>query len=96
MPLFSREAFQCIWYLMVISVEVFMYSYWGNEIQLNSQAVAQACYEATFIGTDVRFQKGLILFMQRSQRPIKLTAGKFVFLSLNTFMSVSSNVIQMR
>lgn len=73
---------------IALSVQVLNFCYWGNEVTLNSLAVADACNEVDYVGTDLRFQKGLALIIQRSQRPVELTAGKFAVLSLNTFVSV--------
>ncbi|XP_031353882.1 odorant receptor 49b-like isoform X1 [Photinus pyralis] len=71
-------------------VQIGTLSFWGEQVILQSQLVAEAAYETDFVGTDLRFQKALILTMIRSQRPVKLTAGKFAFIQLFTFTWVSN------
>uniref|UniRef100_A0A1Y1LDH0 Odorant receptor n=1 Tax=Photinus pyralis TaxID=7054 RepID=A0A1Y1LDH0_PHOPY len=66
-------------------VQIGTLSFWGEQVIFQSQLVAKAAYETDFVGTDLRFQKALILTMIRSQRPVKLTAGKFAFIQLFTF-----------
>lgn len=66
-----------------------MYCYWGNEVALESQAVAKACYDVDFVGTDIQFQKGLALIIKRSHKPVNMTAGKFTKLSLKMYAWVN-------
>ncbi|KAF2887354.1 hypothetical protein ILUMI_18819 [Ignelater luminosus] len=51
--------------------------FWGEQVINESQLVANAVFDMDFVGTDVRFQKGLILIMQRSQKPVTLTANRY-------------------
>ncbi|KAF5299814.1 hypothetical protein FQR65_LT09336 [Abscondita terminalis] len=69
-----------------IFFEIVLISYWGNEVSLESQNVIKACYDVKFYGTDLRFQKGLFIMMERSKRPITFTVGKFSPLTLGTFL----------
>ncbi|XP_031345781.1 uncharacterized protein LOC116172672 [Photinus pyralis] len=68
---------------------IILISYWGNEVTLASQNVRNACYEVEFYGADVRFQKGIVLIMERSKKPITFTAGKFSALTLGTFIWIA-------
>ncbi|KAF2893677.1 hypothetical protein ILUMI_12495, partial [Ignelater luminosus] len=63
----------------------FITAYWGNQVITESEAIVRTCYEADFIGADVRFQKSLIKIMQRSQKVPRFTVGKITPLSINTF-----------
>lgn len=83
---------QSLIYIAAVMVQVCLYCYWGNEITLQSQAISLACYEASFPGTDLRFQQDLKFIMQGSHRPIILTAGKLTNLSLDTYMAVSFKI----
>ncbi|KAI4459720.1 odorant receptor [Holotrichia oblita] len=74
-------------YLITVVMQIFLYCYYGNMITEASDAISFACYETDFVGTDLRFQKGLLLIMMRSQRPIVLTAGKFAQISLAAFVA---------
>nr|QXE93220.1 odorant receptor 40 [Eucryptorrhynchus scrobiculatus] len=65
-----------------------LYCWFGNEIILSSLAVRDACYESDWINSDVRVGKMLLIIMERTKRPLYLTAGKFSVLSLASFTSV--------
>lgn len=45
--------------------------------------------EMDWVGAPIGVQKSLILVMARALRPVYITAGKFVAISIETFMSVS-------
>ncbi|KAF5287478.1 hypothetical protein FQA39_LY04106 [Lamprigera yunnana] len=66
-------------------VQIGTLSFWGEQVILQSEAVSNAAYETDFVGSDLRFQKGLLMIMCRSQRAVKLTAGKFAIIQLFTF-----------
>ncbi|KAK5641382.1 hypothetical protein RI129_009929 [Pyrocoelia pectoralis] len=66
-------------------VQIGTLSFWGEQVIFESQLVAVAAYETEFVGTDLRFQRALLLTMIRSQRPVKLTAGKFAYIQIFTF-----------
>lgn len=89
LPLSSATGIQNLLYIVAVMVQVGMYCYWGNEITLESQGISLACYETSFAGTDLSFQRDLKFIMQCSHRPLILTAGKLTNLSLDTFMAVS-------
>ena len=82
------QSYQEIFYLLGNVYQVFLYCYWGNKVTTSSLNVAQASYEVKFVGKDLTFQKGLAMIMLRSQRPVEITMGKFIKLSLSTFVSV--------
>lgn len=60
----------------------------GNEVILHSGSVSDAVFECNWIVTDESSKNEFLLIMMRAQRPIKFTAAKFAFLSLETYMSV--------
>lgn len=66
-----------------------MYCWWGNELIFQSMAVAEAAYEIYNSENAQHVSKALILIMLRAQRPLYVTAGKFVPLSYSSFVSVS-------
>ncbi|KAF2889866.1 hypothetical protein ILUMI_16307 [Ignelater luminosus] len=63
--------------------------FWGEQIINESELVVSSVFEMDFVGTDVRFQKGLILVVQRSQKPVRLTAKGFAIIGLSTFTWVT-------
>ncbi|XP_071056027.1 odorant receptor 4-like [Onthophagus taurus] len=83
--LLSMRSTQDLTYVSVITLQIFLYCFWGNEVRIESELVSDAFWEMNFTGTDVRFQKKLIFILRRSQKPIVITAGKFTDLSLKTY-----------
>lgn len=66
-----------------------MYCWWGNELIFESMAIAEAALEVYGSESSMHVSKALILIMLRAQRPLFVTAGKFVPLSYDSFVSVS-------
>lgn len=74
---------------MLMLYQLYRYCVVGNEVILHSIAVSDSVFETNWIIADDDIQKSFLLMMMRAQRPIELTAAKFVILSLQTFMTVS-------
>lgn len=74
--------------------QLYRYCVSGTNLSDYSVSVSDTIYEINWMVADTSIQKSFALMMQRAQRPIKLTAAKFVFLSLQTFTSVSRNVFK--
>lgn len=54
-----------------------------------STTIQDSCYLSDWINFDTKVRKTLFIIMERSKRPVYLTAGKFANLSLDSFKSVS-------
>ncbi|XP_031352931.1 odorant receptor 67a-like isoform X2 [Photinus pyralis] len=67
---------------------VFILCFWSHQVAHESEQVAKYAFQANFVGSDLRYQKGLNLIMVRGQRPVILKAGKFIEISLPTFVSI--------
>ncbi|KAF5289198.1 hypothetical protein FQR65_LT00084 [Abscondita terminalis] len=78
---------QCM-YLITLIMFMNIVNYFGNEIIIDSQNIANCCYNIEFVGTDLCLQKAIILIIQRSQRPILMTVGKFAPISVVTSLAV--------
>ncbi|KAI4465259.1 odorant receptor [Holotrichia oblita] len=75
-------------YLILMLFQIYLFCYRGNEIMLHSHNITDAVFESLWFLTDLKTQKLLLIMMIRACRPIKMTAGKFVFLSLEAFVSI--------
>ncbi|XP_044739974.1 odorant receptor 4-like [Chrysoperla carnea] len=75
-------------YLTWVLYQLFIYCYFGQEISTESELIAEAAYNCEWIGTEHKVQTSLMLLINRSQRPLYLTAGKFSKLSLETYASI--------
>lgn len=67
-----------------------IYCYNGNEVQFQSTEISKAAYFCDWLEADDSVKKSLVLMMVRAQRPIKMSAGKFAYLTLETLMNVRS------
>ncbi|KAF5273048.1 hypothetical protein FQR65_LT04790 [Abscondita terminalis] len=71
--------------IMAVSIDLFLISMAGENVKYESGQICNAIYKIDFVGTDVRFQKSLIILMQQSQTPLQMKAGKFIDVSLMSF-----------
>lgn len=78
-------------YLFLMLFQLYLYCYRGNEIIIHSHNITDEIFGSSWFLADVSTQKLLLTMMTRACRPIRMTAGKFVYLSLEAFMSVSEN-----
>ncbi|XP_076637266.1 odorant receptor 13a [Colletes latitarsis] len=69
-------------------LELFMFSFSGNGLIDESEAVGESAYSSGWIGG--RFYKNLRIMMMRSRVPSKITAAKFYSMSLESFSAVLS------
>nr|AXM05152.1 odorant receptor [Campoletis chlorideae] len=76
-------------YLCGMIYQIFIYCWHGNELALHSERIALAAYSGKWWKFDNRYKNTLIILILRAQRPLVLTAGKILILSLETFTSVS-------
>ncbi|XP_048521725.1 odorant receptor 49b [Dendroctonus ponderosae] len=75
-------------FLLCMFCQLGIYCWFGNEIILQSLLTREACYEFDWINADLQVKNMLLIIMERSKRPLHLTAGKFSILSLDSFTSV--------
>ncbi|XP_054011569.1 odorant receptor 13a-like isoform X1 [Hylaeus anthracinus] len=69
-------------------LELFMFSFSGNGLMDESEAVSESAYSSGWIGS--RLCQSLQIMMMRSRIPCKITAAKFYSMSLESFSAVLS------
>ncbi|KAK1118303.1 hypothetical protein K0M31_015009 [Melipona bicolor] len=69
-------------------LELFMFSFSGNGLMDESEAVGDSAYGSGWIGSD--FCQTLQIMMMRARIPSKITAAKFYAMSLESFSAVLS------
>ncbi|XP_068909803.1 putative odorant receptor 92a [Tenebrio molitor] len=69
-------------------LEIFLWCYYGNDVILQSGKLTQSAYMCEWVPCSQLFKRNLLYFMTRSQTPLKLCAGGYFTLSLETFMAV--------
>ncbi|KAF2879358.1 hypothetical protein ILUMI_26805 [Ignelater luminosus] len=69
--------------------EIVLYCIFGDELIIQSLKIRDACYMSgwNMCGTEIR--KSLLIIMERSKRPLSLTAAKFTTLSRAALVVVS-------
>ncbi|RZC42852.1 7tm 6 domain containing protein, partial [Asbolus verrucosus] len=87
-PPFSSEFHSFISYANAISVQVFMYCWFGNEIELKSTKLPYAIFESDWTSLPQEVKQEMIIFLIRTQRPLKMSAFGLFYLSLETFVRI--------
>ncbi|XP_031333893.1 odorant receptor 4-like [Photinus pyralis] len=74
--------------IMMESLTVFfpilIICYYGEELAYHSEQVGVVAYQMDFVGTDLRFQRSLILLIERSQEALRIKAGRMIGASMAT------------
>ncbi|KAJ3666978.1 hypothetical protein Zmor_002392 [Zophobas morio] len=74
--------------LMVVSFQVFFYCYHGTLLIEESKSLSDAIYMSRWYEYDIQSKKALILLMERSKKPMVVTAGRLLQVSLETFTMI--------
>ncbi|KAJ3663574.1 hypothetical protein Zmor_007823 [Zophobas morio] len=84
---FTSEFFSFITYSYAIIIEIFLYCWFGNEVEIKSSNIPYSIFQADW--TDAtKIHKKIVFFTMRTQRSIKLSALNLFFLSLETFKTI--------
>ncbi|KAF5292058.1 hypothetical protein FQR65_LT11324 [Abscondita terminalis] len=87
--LFPLSDVQCVRDLGIavsVAVKTLIVCYYGNEVTLESEAITTVCFDAHVEINDLNYQKAMMMMIQKSQRPIQVSAGSFIPISLKTFI----------
>ncbi|XP_063907262.1 odorant receptor 4-like [Zophobas morio] len=84
-PLASIEAVMYITFFFVVISQVFFYCYFGTLLFEENNTLIMAVYVSRWYEYDVKVRRVLITLMERSKRPMIVTAEKFFDLTLETF-----------
>ncbi|XP_031330090.1 odorant receptor 94a-like [Photinus pyralis] len=84
----SVEFIFALSFLGTLMFQITLYCSYGNEVTIQSSRVLDACYMAEWVSCGPKVRQCLFIIMERSKRPMVLTAGKFVNLSLASLVAV--------
>ncbi|XP_057666239.1 odorant receptor 46a-like [Diorhabda carinulata] len=87
-PVISVRFFSMVLYQYCMLLEIFPICYFGNEVIVESDRLTNSAYHSDWINYSFQVRKNLIFFMTRSQRLLKLYAGGFFTMSLDTFIKI--------
>ncbi|XP_043285618.1 uncharacterized protein [Venturia canescens] len=85
MKLFSAEFAALSSYLCCMLVQIFIYSFYGGELTLQSLDICEAVYRMDHVVLSIRIKKNLVMIMMRALRPITFTCGNLITVSLVSF-----------
>ncbi|XP_035899159.1 uncharacterized protein LOC118506317 [Anopheles stephensi] len=71
--------------IILVTVETYGYCYFGTDLTTESYGVALAVYDSDWYKFSVSMRRKLRLLLQRSQKPLGVTAGKFRFVNVAQF-----------
>ncbi|XP_055845058.1 odorant receptor 7a-like [Episyrphus balteatus] len=71
--------------ILIVSLPI---CYFGNSLMEETEQLTTAIYNCNWTDQTLKFQKSLIIFMQRSQRENILTAGGLLTINLQTFIAI--------
>ncbi|CAH1373873.1 unnamed protein product, partial [Tenebrio molitor] len=75
-------------YFLCMMWQVGMYCWYGHVVMTTSDKIGRFAYISNWYESDLAIRKNLSIFLERTKRPVTLTAGKFVTLSLATLTSI--------
>ncbi|KAJ3645577.1 hypothetical protein Zmor_007880 [Zophobas morio] len=84
----SSEFFSVLWYGLAILVQIFMYCWFGNEVEVKSNLVSYAVFESDWTDLPEDVKKNLIIFITNVLKPIRISVFNVLELSLDTFTRI--------
>ncbi|KAJ3664418.1 hypothetical protein Zmor_008591 [Zophobas morio] len=88
LPLVSMESVKYVIFFFVVNGQILFYCYFGTLLYEESDSLVTAIYLSRWYEYPVESQKLLVTLMQRSQKPMILSAEKLVDLTLLTFTTI--------
>ncbi|KAJ3663401.1 hypothetical protein Zmor_007667 [Zophobas morio] len=84
----NQEALVSLLYIMGIMIQLFIYCWFGTEVEIKSSKIPYAVYVSQWYDQPLNAKKNMLILSQRCQRPIQITAINLFALSLNTFINI--------
>ncbi|XP_014487394.1 PREDICTED: odorant receptor 22c-like [Dinoponera quadriceps] len=75
-------------FIIVLLVQLFIYCFAGQTLELQSEGLAYAIYESPWYCFDVSVMKNLPIMILRAATPHQLTAGKFLAINFVSFKEI--------
>ncbi|XP_076246661.1 odorant receptor 10 [Calliopsis andreniformis] len=75
-------------YMCCMTYQIFIFCWHGNELYLHSASVVLATYWSDWWNESQNFKRAIQIIMVRAQKPLILTAGNIMELSLQTFVRI--------
>ncbi|XP_063906583.1 odorant receptor 23a-like [Zophobas morio] len=87
-PLNSIEAFTYTGAIFSVSIQIYFHCHYGTLLFEENNGLIKEIYMGPWYKYDTEIRKHLLIVMERSKRPLLITAGKVVDVTVKTFVSV--------
>ncbi|KAJ3663382.1 hypothetical protein Zmor_007657 [Zophobas morio] len=85
---FTSQFYSFLTYGIAVTLEIFMYCWFGNEVELKSHNIPYAAYECQWFEFSKSLKYELMFFTLRTQKPIKFSAKGLFYTSLEPFVRI--------
>ncbi|XP_037944199.1 odorant receptor 94a-like [Teleopsis dalmanni] len=83
--------FSIIQYAFVMTMQIFLPCYYGNEISWNSQKLVKCLYQSNWKDLPQKHKRCVLIYMQYLQKPTVIRAGNFFLIGLPVFLKTINN-----
>ncbi|XP_063925970.1 odorant receptor 42a-like [Zophobas morio] len=83
----SNEFYSLVSYILAITLQIFMYCWFGEEVQAKSSKLSYAVFESDWMDLSEEIKKKL-LFFGMHLKPVRISALNVFYLSLDTYMGI--------
>nr|ALR72548.1 odorant receptor OR3 [Colaphellus bowringi] len=80
--------FAMVIYVVSLLLEIFLYCYYGTVLYEESNTLIAAIFDSEWYDLDEKSKKALFILMERAKRPMMLTTGKLLSVSLETWTMI--------
>ncbi|KAJ3648714.1 hypothetical protein Zmor_020493 [Zophobas morio] len=87
-PPLSSDFFSFLFYANGVIIEIFIYCWFGNELQIKSGNVFVVAFESHWTEASSEAKRDLIFFMLRTQKFLKISALNLFDLTLENFLRI--------
>ncbi|RZB40951.1 7tm 6 domain containing protein [Asbolus verrucosus] len=85
---FNSEFYSLLFYVGAASFELFLYCWFGNEVEVKSSKILYAAFESNWTEAPLATKKNMIILTMKSRKPIKMSSFNVFYLSLDTYVQV--------
>ncbi|KAJ3664913.1 hypothetical protein Zmor_000447 [Zophobas morio] len=88
LPVVSMQFALTFTYFVCMMCQVAMYCWYGHDVMTTSSTIGDSLYMSNWYESDLRIRKTIFIFLEKTKKPVTLTAGGFVTLSLTTLTTI--------
>ncbi|XP_044743851.1 odorant receptor 94a-like [Chrysoperla carnea] len=84
----NSQASAVVSFTIVVLIQLFLYCWYGNKVYFKSMDFTDDIYMSNWQKCGAKIRKALCIIINRGQKPISITAGNFIPVRLETFISI--------